>query len=67
MRHYDKLSDMYKGIVQIVIGLATILYIIGIFPYWIALLASLAIIAHGFVQAGFYASVEKMVNKKSKP
>lgn len=66
MCHYDKLSDLYKGIIQIVIGMATILYIVGIFPYWIALLASLALIAHGFVHAGFYARIVKMVNKEKK-
>ena len=65
---YDTLSDMSKGLIQMVIGLTTILYIVAILPYWIPFLASLALMAHGFVHAGFYASLEKMINKeKHKP
>ncbi len=60
---YDKLSPMHKGLVQIVIGATTVLYVFGIFPYWIPLLASLALIAHGLVHAGFYAQIQKMMRQ----
>lgn len=60
---YDNLSDMYKGIIQIVIGMTTVLYVLGLFPYWIALLASLILVAHGFLHAGLYDSIKKMTHK----
>lgn len=64
---YDKLSDLYKGIIQIVIGMTTVLYVLGIFPYWIPFLASLALIAHGCVHTGLYDIVTQMVKKNNRP
>jgi UDP-N-acetylmuramyl pentapeptide phosphotransferase/UDP-N-acetylglucosamine-1-phosphate transferase len=60
---YDRLDPRYKGIIQIILGLTVFLFIVGLFPYWFALLASLLLIASGIVTAGFWDDIQKMIQK----
>lgn len=59
---YHKLTEQQKQFVQMGIGASTVLYIVGILPYWIPLIISSALIVHGAMHAGLYQKL--MQNNK---
>lgn len=64
---YKDLSETNQGLVIMTLGIVLLLHTLGIFTtlfYWILLLAAIAMIAMGFMQADLYEKINKMVNKK---
>lgn len=63
---YKDLSETNQGLVIMGLGIVLLLHTLGIFTalfYWILLIAAIAMIAMGFMQADLYKKINSMMKK----